>query len=143
MEIHPHIYRTVLSCTLCAGTGATRSVGWQFRLLTNSALWLKNLDSLSVRFHQILISRLICKRAIAVQNLGVPQRRRPRSSRPFRDGTGIFFLKLGFLLSYKSDQNSKLSSVDNVPSHHSGAQGRDVAGCKRSGAAAKAGWLCS
>ncbi len=56
-----------------------------------------------------------------------------------------FFLKLGFLLSYKSDQNSKLSSVDNVPSHHSGAQGRDVAGCKRtsSGAAAKAGWLCS
>jgi hypothetical protein len=28
------------------------------------------------------------------------------------------FFKLGFLLSYKSDQNSKLSSVDNVPSHH-------------------------
>jgi hypothetical protein len=25
--------RTVLSCTLCAGTGATRSVGWQFRKL--------------------------------------------------------------------------------------------------------------
>ena len=30
-----------------------------------------------------------------------------------------------------------------VPSHHSVAQGRDVAGCKRSGAVAKAGWLCS
>jgi hypothetical protein len=40
-------------------------------------------------------------------------------------------------------KSSKLSSVDNVPSHHSVAQGRDVAGCKRSGAAAKAGWLCS
>ena len=40
-------------------------------------------------------------------------------------------------------KNSKLSSVDNVPSHHSGAQGRDVAGCKRSGAVAKAGRLCS
>jgi hypothetical protein len=41
------------------------------------------------------------------------------------------FLKLGFLViiefnMYKSDQNSKLSSVDNVPSHHSGAQGREL-----------------
>ena len=37
-----------------------------------------------------------------------------------------------------------LSSVDNVPSHHSVAQGRDFAGRKRSGAAAiKAGWMCS
>ena len=40
-------------------------------------------------------------------------------------------------------KSSKLGSVDNVPSHHSGAQGRDVAGCKRSGAVAKAGWSCS
>ncbi len=66
-----------------------------------------------------------------------------RSGAVAKAGWGFF--KLGFLLSYKSDQNSKLSSVDNVPSHHSasGAQGRDVAGCKRSGAAAKAGWLCS
>ena len=41
----------------------------------NSALWLENPDSLGMIFRQILISRLICKRAIAVQNLGVPQRR--------------------------------------------------------------------
>ena len=52
---------------------------------------LENPDSLGMIFRQILISRLICKRAIAVQNLGVPQRRRPRSSRPFRDGTVSFF----------------------------------------------------
>ena len=44
----------------------------------------------------------------------------------------------------KVTKSSKLSSLDNVPSHHSGAQGRDFASRKRSGAAAvKAGWSCS
>ena len=46
----------------------------------NSALWLENPDSLGMIFRQILISRLICKRVIAVQNLGVPQRRPARSA---------------------------------------------------------------
>ena len=41
----------------------------------NSALWLENPDSLGMIFRQILISRLIRQRVIAVQNLGVPQRR--------------------------------------------------------------------
>ena len=57
----------------------------------NSALWLENLDSLSTRFHQMLISRLICKRAIAVQNLGVPQRRLGALGLRDRDGTVIIF----------------------------------------------------
>ena len=59
----------------------------------NSALWLENPDSLGMIFRQILISRLICKRAIAVQNLGVPQRRLGALGH-FRDGTGIFFFEI-------------------------------------------------
>ncbi len=90
MEIHPQI--GPYCHALCAQELERR--GLSVGSSVNSALWLENLDSLSVRFHQILIGRLICKRAIAVQNLGVGTAATSRSSRPFRDGTGIFFLKL-------------------------------------------------
>ena len=57
----------------------------------------------------------------------------------------LFFKSWVLIELQKVTKSSKLGSVDNVPSHHSGAQGRDVAGCRRSGAAAKAQaeWLCS
>jgi hypothetical protein len=71
MKIHPQI--GPYCHALCAQELERR--GLSVGSSVNSALWLENLDSLSTRFHQILISRLICKRAIAVQNLGVPQRR--------------------------------------------------------------------
>ena len=60
----------------------------------NSALWLENPDSLGMIFRQILISRLICKRAIAVQNMGVSQRRLGALGHS-RVPTGTFFLKPG------------------------------------------------
>ena len=58
----------------------------------NSALWLENPDSLGMIFRQILISRLICKRAIAVQNMGVSQRRLGALGHS-RVPTGIFFFE--------------------------------------------------
>jgi hypothetical protein len=61
----------------------------------NSALWLENPDSLGMIFRQILISRLIRKRVIAVQNLGVSQRRLGALG-PSRVPTGLFFLKPGY-----------------------------------------------
>ena len=56
----------------------------------------------------------------------------------------LFWIKLGSYCVTKVTKSSKLSSVDNVPSHHSGAQGRDFAGRKRSGGSgAVAGGWCS
>ena len=59
----------------------------------NSALWLENPDSLGMIFRQILISRLIRQRVIAVQNLGVPQRRPARSAIQVRRLPVSFFLE--------------------------------------------------
>jgi hypothetical protein len=42
---------------------------------SDAAHWLENLDSLSTRSYQRILSRIICNRAIVVQNLGAPQRR--------------------------------------------------------------------
>ena len=50
-------------------------------------------------------------------------------------GFFIDFFEIGFFieLTNATKISNKLSSVDNAPSHHSGAQGRDFAGRERSG----------
>ena len=57
----------------------------------NGALGLENFESVSVGFRQILMSRLICKRAIVVRNLGVPKRR-PGALRHSGKVPVLFFL---------------------------------------------------
>ena len=106
--------RSDYACTVSFGGGRLRiglllhalfafereRYGLLLAIRVNGALGLENFESVSLGFRQILMSRLICKRAIVVRNLGVPKRR--PGAPPFREGTvRVASVGLGYISKYK------------------------------------------